>query len=208
MNITEDTMRLIAFISLIGCSPSFGPNSSEKTTGNDLDINQQDDLIQQSGLPDLLDDMDETYCNDALEDEIGGQDIAGATSYFTGTYLLEDDGWVGREKWILHPTPAWTDTNGETCYVTWETAAIQINAAGCADCDFGLSVAANINKQQTDCPEGLWKDSEETWEVDYDIKIQGDSVIFYFQNSGNVMGDGYSNDTAINFLTEPSCTWF
>ena len=201
-------MRCIAFVVVLGCSPGFGQNAKEQSSGNNLDTNQQDDLFQQSGLPNVLDGMDSTYCNNVLEDELGGQDIAGATSYFTGTYLLDSDGWYGREQWILHPTPAWTATNGEVCYVTWETTATQINVAGCADCDLGLSVAANINRQKTDCPEGLWKDTEESWQVNYDIKIQGNESIFYFQESGNVMGYGYSNDTAINFLTEPSCTWF
>ena len=189
-------------VPLLGCSPNFSSQGSPNGGSNNLDLNQQDDIFQQSGLPDVLEGMDETYCRDVQPG------VAGATSYFTGTYLLDSEGWFGREKWILHPTPAWTATNGETCYITWETTATQADPAGCPNCDFALSVQANINRQQTDCPEGLWEDSEEIWSVSYDILIEGNSAVFYFQESGDFLGEGYSNDNAINFLSDASCTWF
>ena len=195
-------MRYIILLGLTACSPSFGNQNTQNNSGNNLDLNQQDDLLSGSGLPSLSEEMDEEYCYDAQPG------VAGATSYFMGTYIIDSDGWFGREQWILHPTPEWEDTNGETCYVTWETSANQIDVAGCANCDFGLEVSASINRQLTDCPEGLWKDTEEQWDVVYDVLIDGDSAVFYFQDSGNELGRGHSNDTAVNFLTDASCTWF
>ena len=197
-----NAMRYLILTGVIGCSPSFGDKGTQNNTGNNLDVNQQDDLLQESGLPSLSDGMEENYCDNAQPG------VAGATSYFMGTYIIDSDGWFGREQWILHPTPAWTATNGETCYVTWETIASQTEVAGCATCDFALQVSASINRQQTDCPEGLWEETEEQWEVTYDVYIDGSSAIFYFQNSGDELGQGHSNDTAVNFLSSASCTWF
>ena len=195
-------MRYSFLLLVIACSPSFGPKGNTTGSQNNLDVNQQDDLLAESGLPSLADEMDEEYCYDAQPN------VAGATSYFVGTYIIDSNGWFGREQWILHPTPDWTSTNGETCYVTWETTASEIDIAGCQNCDFGLDVSATINRQQTDCPEGLWEESEEQWQEQYDVYIDGSESIVYFQGSGDEVGQGYSNDTAVNFISSPSCTWF
>ena len=193
-------MRYLLFITAMACTPSFGRNTTGNSKNN-LDVNQQDDLIAESGLPSLSGLMEEDYCEGVQPG------VAGATSYFMGTYILGGDGWFGREQWILHPTSEWIATDGETCYVTWETVANQGEPAGCPNCDLSLEVSANINRQETDCPEGLWE-HEEQWSTTYNVLIDDTSSIFYYQESGNHLGEGHSNDTAINFLTPASCAWF
>lgn len=195
--------QLTILLFMTACSPSFGSKiGTFEGDDNSLDVNGSDeDFFTQSGLPDLRDEMDSTYCENVQPN------VAGATSYFLGTYVQKTEGWVGKEQWILHPTSDWTATNGETCYVTWEVAASETDIAGCPNCDFALDVSASINRQETDCPEGLWE-QEEQWTTLYDVMINGSDASFYFQSSGDLVGYGYSNSTAASFLSEVSCSWF
>ena len=91
-----------------------------------------------------MNEMDTDYCDNMQPN------VAGATSYFYGIYQRSSDGWRGEEQWILHPTEAWTSTEGETCYVTWSISAEQGEAAGCPSCDFSLEVNGTLDRQQTD----------------------------------------------------------
>lgn len=196
-------MRYSLFCLLLACTPSFGG----KTTGSsssDLDVNQgEDNVFTQSGLPDLFGSMESDFCDDVQPG------TPGATSYFVGTYLFEAGSWSGQEQWILHPTPDWSDTDGQTCYITWQMSGSEVSDSGaCSSCDLSLSVSATINQRETDCPEGLWKDSEEHWNETYDIYINGTSTIFYFHESGDTVGQGNANDNAISFISDPSCKWF
>ena len=122
--------------------------------------------------------------------------VAGATSYFYGIYQRSSDGWRGEEQWILHPTAAWTSTEGETCYVTWAINAQQELIAGCPSCDFSLEVNGTLDRQKTDCPEGLWE-NEEQWSTTYNVLLEGGDSIVYFQSDGDMVGSGYSTNNAL-----------
>jgi hypothetical protein len=157
--------------------------------------------LEQSGLPTVTNQMDESYCEGMQPS------TAGATSYFTGIYLLEDGEWRGFEQWILHPTSDWTNTNGQTCYVTWDTIGVETNIINCSDCELALSVTATLNESLTDCPEGLWEDELEFNET-YNIQLDANTSQVFFQGSGNLFGQGNSNPTAFNWIAEASCHWF
>lgn len=186
------------FAFYLSCSPNFNSNSSIKTQ----EIGDSDNSLEASvGLDSLMDEMMPDYCENVQPN------VAGATSYFYGIYLRNTEGWEGEEQWILHPTSSWTSTNGETCYVTWSIFAQEQEAAGCPDCDFALEVNGTLNRQRTDCPDGLWE-NEEQWSTTYNILLDGDSSFVYFQSDGELVGSGYSTNTAFNFLSEVSCSWF
>lgn len=185
---------------LLGCSPSFSSKVDTYET-NGLDSNSDNPLEASSGLDSLQDEMDPTYCENMQPN------VAGATSYFYGIYQKGNNGWSGEEQWILHPTEAWTSTNGETCYVTWQIMATETDPAGCPSCDFALEVSGSLNRQKTDCPEGLWENDEQ-WATTYNVLIEGGSSIVYFQSDGETVGSGYSTNTAFNFLSDVSCSWF
>ena len=186
------------FVLYVGCSPNFNSNSTVKTQ----EIGDSDNSLEASvGLDSLMDEMMPDYCENVQPD------VAGATSYFYGIYYKDSGDWEGEEQWILHPTSAWTSTNGETCYVTWSIAAQEKDAAGCPDCDFALEVSGTLNRQRTDCPDGLWE-NEEQWSTTYNILLDGNDSVVYFQSDGELLGSGYSTGNAFNFLSEVSCSWF
>ena len=184
------------------CSPAFtnGVKIFDSEDGTSSDDN---DIFSLSGLPNLEGDMDPEHCEGVMPE------AAGATSYFLGTYIEESDGWIGKEQWILHPTSGWTSTGGETCYITWDVIAEETEILGCPTCSLALSVSAFVNRQETDCPDGLWDNpQEEQWDATYNIDTEGDSAAFSFQGSNTPVGTGYVNDTAVSFLSEVTCTWF
>jgi hypothetical protein len=192
---------LIVGISLMmACSPSFNPNSGMVETET-LDENGETSWEASTGLDSLQNEMDPSYCQSMQPN------VAGATSYFYGIYQRTDSGWNGEEQWILHPTDAWTSTDGETCYVTWAINAEEREVAGCPSCDFSLEVNGSLNRQKTDCPEGLWE-NEEQWSTSYNILVDSGNSIVYFQSDGEIVGSGYSTNTAFNFLSDVSCSWF
>lgn len=198
-------MRLFACLLLTGCVSQFKSSSGTTTT-------QSDDPIENTGLPSLLDNMDTEYCNNIEVAGVQGSDIAGATSYFWGTYVRADEElgegmWLGREQWILHPTDSWDATDGRSCFVTWEMVAEELEPQGCPTCDLGLSVSAQINRISTDCPDGLWEE-EQSWDESYDIAIDGETTRFFYHTTGNEFGLGYAENSALSFLTSPNCTWF
>lgn len=194
-------MRILWLILASACSPDFSTKNGYTSSDNPLDSNNDQSFESLSGLPDLDDQMDPDYC------ESMQPDVAGATSYFKGIYILDNGEWFGREEWILHPTSAWTATNGETCKVTWEINAVEKEVMGCPSCDLSLDVDAYLNSQLTDCPDGLWEDDQQ-WSESYNILIDGDRSIFYFKNNGEPIGEGYANAKAVNFLSEVTCSWF
>ena len=192
---------LIVGISLMmACSPSFNPNSGMVET-EALGENGETSWEASTGLDSLQDEMDPSYCQSMQPN------VAGATSYFYGIYQRTDSGWNGEEQWILHPTDAWTSTDGETCYVTWAINAEEREVSGCPSCDFSLEVNGSLNRQKTDCPEGLWE-TEEQWSTSYNILVDSGNSIVYFQSDGEIVGSGYSTNTAFNFLSDVSCSWF
>lgn len=183
-----------------GCSPSFNSNSGmvDTTTVGPGDNGSWE---SSTGLSSLMDEMDPDYCEDMQPN------VAGATSYFYGIYQRSSNGWQGEEQWILHPTEAWTSTNGETCYVTWAVNADEKEVAGCPSCDLSLEVSATLNRQKTDCPEGLWE-TEEQWSTTYNVLLESGNSIVYFQSDGDTVGSGYATSGAFNFLSEVNCSWF
>ena len=191
----------------IGCSPNFNPNGSVKTTDIHDPNGEEEDSIRTleslAGLNNLSSNMDSDYC-DGMQ-----PNVAGASSYFYGVYIKDGGDWYGEEQWILHPTDAWDATDGETCYVTWSIVASETTPIGCPSCNLGLNVNGSVNRQLTDCPEGLWdNESDSQWSTSYNILMSGGNSIVYFQSDGDIVGEGYANGSAFNFLSDVSCTWF
>jgi hypothetical protein len=190
----------LPFVFFLGCSPNFNQKGSVNTqTVNGS--NSENSLEASLGLDSLMDEMMPEYCENIQPD------VAGATSYFYGVYLREGGSWEGEEQWILHPTSSWTSTNGDTCFVTWAIRAEEQETAGCPDCDFALLVNGSLNRERTDCPEGLWE-NEEQWSTTYNIKLSDTESTVYFQSDGAPVGTGYATNNAFNFLSEVSCSWF
>ena len=190
----------IGFVLTTGCSPSFNANSGTVDTTT-VGPGEDGSWESATGLDSLMDEMDPDYCENMQPN------VAGATSYFYGIYQRSDSGWRGEEQWILHPTEAWTSTDGETCYITWAINAEEDELIGCPSCDFALEVTGTLDRTKTDCPEGLWE-NEEQWSTTYNIMLDSGNSMVYFQSDGETVGSGYSTGSAFNFLSEVSCSWF
>ena len=164
------------------------------------------DPLETTGLPGLELDDNTGMC-DATSEEVGG--AAGAKSYFSGVYLKAESGWGGREKWILFPTELWNATEGEPCEVVWESQGHEGEPLTCLACSYALHVGAEVNESTTTCPEELWNhEGDREWQESYEVAVVGETALFYFQESGNFVGEGYANEQATSFLSEPSCVWF
>ena len=197
---------------------------------DDVPLNNQnedgessDPYFDDSGLPNVLNEMDPSAC-DALSDEYTG--LAGATTYFAGSYFHSEDGWYGREKWVLYPNEEWQTlaytqwmdgdvslssiAQGYPCEVSWDMYVQETDEMEtCLACDLGLAVQAEINFSSTNCPQGLWSEpTEQSWQTVYEIAKANGNAIFYFQSNGNPFGWGYSSENALNFLSEANCKWF
>ena len=182
---------MLVTLLLTACSSSF------------LDTASGQGSTTASGLPDLQRGLDETGCED-----LSGNVTAGATVWFWGEYITADGGWTGEERMIYFANDAWVDAGGYDCELVWSMTATDTSPGTCTTCDIGLQVEASLDASQTSCPEGLQTDTE-TWSESYGIARAEDSTAtWYFADSGTEFGAGYYNDTAINYLSEKSCSWF
>ena len=222
--------RIILSLLLISCSNSTKFGEDGLTLGEDPMVVPEgtgeassDPFFDESGLHNVLEEMDPTACDD-LSAEYPG--LAGATSYFAGAYIQDSSGWVGREKWVLYPNDEWQTlaydqwmegdqslsniAQGYPCEVSWDIYVQELEEMEtCFACDLAFGVAATISFSSTNCPQGLWSEpSEQNWESVYEIAKTNGSSIFYFRSNGNPFGWGYASDNALNFLSEPNCKWF
>jgi hypothetical protein len=234
LNSKNDSFRTLLYTCLfvsigvweVGCGPqepsqdgptvvdSFDGNGDD--TSNDSspisdDVDSSQDLYDNTGLEEVIDDIDVSFCDDVPEEY---RDVPGATSYFTGIYtsslgnVSEQDTWFGIEEWILIPNAAWQPIQSEICYVVWDTVAVRTELETCLGCSLAMEVSASINTEGTTCPEDIWNYPEFTsWQADYEIALVGDISMFYYK-SGSFLGTGTTNESAFNFLTEPQCAWF
>jgi len=190
--------------------------SSGSNSSNDLDtileeIHSSQDLYDNTGLDDVRDDLDGSFCDDVSEEY---ENVPGAVSYFTGIYtssqgeVSEQETWYGIEEWVLIPNTAWEEIQSETCYVVWSTVASRTEIETCLGCSLAMEVTASINYDETTCPEEIWNYAEYiSWQADYEIALVGNISMFYY-NSGTFLGMGSANNSAFNFLTDPKCAWF
>ncbi len=155
-------------------------------------------------LPDLSDGLDQDVCESGPGDR-------GATTYWIGTYLWEGDGAAaGSERWLWYATSEWEDVGGADCEVVFATSATRGTVGACADCDFSLTVDAEVDIDATTCPREAWTAYEEqSWSTAYDVRLEDDGTTTWFYNSsGTEFASGYHDASGQNFLTESSCLWF
>ena len=189
-------------------TPSVGSDSLENNPSSDPNNPntwEEDPFFEEANLPSVLVELDDSSC-DAMSAEL---QHPGATSYFVGTYIKRDGGWVGREKWILFPNEYWMESGGFPCEVSWDIETREEELTTCLACDLALGIDASISPSSTNCPQGLWNEpSEQYWSSTYEIRMNNGTSTFYFQSNGNAFGAGYSSERAINFISDPDCKWF
>ena len=184
---------------------------------------EEDPYFEESSIPNVLEEMDSTICDDISAEF---PDVAGATSYFAGSYAKINGEWYGREKWILFPNERWQEiatiqwlegdtslsniAQGYPCEISWDMNVQEMDEfTACPACDIALSVEATLSFSSTNCPQGLWSEpSEQNWQTVYEIASINGEAIFYFRSNGAPFGWGYSTENELNFLTEPNCKWF
>ena len=181
-----------------------GAGSGSGVDGGDGDGG--DDGPGASDLPDPRADV----AFDANCSDVDGIQVPGATSFFYGSFGATDDPntWEGVEQWILVANDAWRDAGEDDCTITWTASAERSDEAGtCADCSYGLTVAASIDLARTSCPEGLYEGSE-SFSVVYGVRVSGDTADYVYAQTGNPLGSGHANENASNYLSAAACVWF
>ena len=130
-------------------------------------------------LDSLKNDMDTDYCENMQPN------VAGATSYFYGIYQRSSDGWRGEEQWI--PTQQKHGLLQKEKLAMLHGLSVQTNKRQQMSFgDFSLEVNGTLDRQKTDCPEGLWE-NEEQWSTTYNILLEGGDSIVYFQSDGDMV---------------------
>ncbi len=81
LNTTEGTLKIVQ--SIDGENTENGDNSSNDLDTILEDINSSQDLYDNTGLDDVRDDLDGSFCDDVSEEY---ENVFGAVSYFTGIY--------------------------------------------------------------------------------------------------------------------------
>ena len=158
--------------------------------------------VSESGLPDLLFDLDDSGCED-----LEGNSIAGAVAWYWGEYWYTDSGYEGEERLLYFANDAWATLDGGDCEVVWQTTAVVGHTGACGACNTGMSVTAVLDVGQTTCPDGLQGDK--TWSEDYALSLREDeSAEWFFASSGAAFAEGYHNDDALNYRSDKSCAWF
>lgn len=161
------------------------------------------------------DDPFNTLLDNMVEDDdcagYDGVEVTGATVYWYGEFDgNEDDGWVGIERSYHLANDAWEESGQGDCQITWRVTASQTGDAGqCASCDYGITLQASLDTQQTDCPADLWS-TEQSYSVTYGVfEAGGGEVAFYFAESGNFWSDGLiSSDGDLRYLRDSVCRWY
>jgi hypothetical protein len=170
----------------------------EDDTGSGTDSGGSDDT-----LPDLLGGAEDPGgCEEVL-----GEEVAGAASMFFGEYSLVDDTWTGEERWLIYANETWRAAGGEDCEVVWSAEAFETDPPACSGCDLGLQATLVLNEGATTCDLDIVGGADGAVAYGIDRRSDG-SATWYFTTSMDVMGDGQHIDTAVNFLTDPSCRWW
>lgn len=200
---------------LSACSTAYGDKQSE-----DGDEDDSDGGIGGGGggtvddVDDIVDDLDQDTSDC---EEIEGQPVPGAVSYFVGSYRDSGDGtWRGVEQWVLIANDRWIEVEDELpsagmCTVTWTVVAAESADTGaCAACDLGLDVSATIDLANTDCPEGLYEaPSDQNWTTSYAVMTGADgSAQWFYAGSGSALGAGTNSGGVADYVTAASCKWF
>jgi hypothetical protein len=202
-------------LALGGCSTAFGDKETDDGSGE----GDEDDGSDGSGgtvddVDDIVDDLDQDTSDC---EEVEGQPVPGAVSYFVGSYQDQGDGtWRGTEQWVLIANDRWIETETDLpaagmCTVTWTVAASESGTTGaCAACDLGLDVSATVDLSNTDCPEGLYEDpTEMNWQASYALLTGSDgSADWFYQSSGTPLGVGTNSGGVADYASDKSCKWF
>lgn len=201
-------------LALTGCSTAFGDKETDDGSGDtDDDGGSGDGGGTVDDIDDIVDDLDQDTSDC---EEVEGQPVPGAVSYFVGSYRDQGDGtWRGTEQWVLIANARWQELEPAVedgmCTITWTVIGVETEGTGaCAACDLGLDVSATIDMSNTDCPEGLFEaPSDQNWVASYAVLTSGDgSAQWYFQTSGNPLGAGTHSGGVADYATDKACKWF
>ena len=166
------------------------------------DLDREPISFDDTGLPDLQTEMDASVCENT-------NGIPSATNYIVGTYIENNQQWEGKEIWFVLPNTDLQESGFVTCQVSWNITVRNVTDPDCDQCDLDWIVEGEVNHQETTCPQTVWDGPNDTsWSSHYGVDIQKDQSTFYFQSSEQDFGWGFANNRAMNFITEPSCSWF
>ncbi len=190
-----------------GCQTSFGGKDDTALTDDSGGGGGGDDGTGvEEGIPGLKDIREEMARNADNCQELQGDALPGANSYFWGEYEgNEAEGWFGTEKFYVFVNDTLAEDGATDCEVTWVVTGGYTAPAACSGCEVGMDVTATLDSST--CEQGMADDAN--FSVTYSVdQISGGDARWFFGSSGTELGTGYWNEKGMNYLTEPSCRWF
>ncbi|MEL6341774.1 MAG: hypothetical protein AAFV53_01480 [Myxococcota bacterium] len=181
---------------LIGCD-SDGKDDTGSSTGSD----------ELSAADEAIPDPDAGTALDPGCEDVEGQPVPGATSFFIGDFVITDGAVEGQEQWLLYANEAWVDVGGEDCRIIWNVTGTQEDSdSSCGACAYALALNMAVDTVASNCPTELYE-GEEAFSVSYNVQVSGDTATFYYA-SGNTLGVGGSGDRRVTYTSDSTCKYF
>jgi hypothetical protein len=181
---------------------------SDSDTDADSDADADADADSDSDADTDVSDPWEGLSADPDCEEVTGQPVPGATSYFWGDFTLTGEVVKGEEGWTLLSNQAWRDEGGADCVVIWSAAGGKASPSeACPTCDYSFGLFMSIDKSKTTCPEGLYK-GDESFAITYNVANDGGETTYSVASSGDSLGTGETDGTRSTYLAESTCKYF
>lgn len=194
------------------------PTEADADTDTDTDVDSDADGDSDADA-DTDADADADPVSDPWEgltadpgcDEVSGQEVPGATSYFWGDFDIgasAGSAVTGVEAWVLLANKGWIANSGSDCEIHWNTTGTRGDpTARCPSCEYSLSLEMQVDESATTCPSGIYQ-GDETFSVTYNVDVEGTETTYYFASSGGTLGTGNTNGARTTYTTEADCVYW
>jgi len=133
---------------------------------------------------------------------------AGAAECFIGDFEVAAKKAVGRERMLLLANSTAVKQGQESCDIEWTLSGLQYPPTGtCAPCTYSLELTGDIDIGRTSCPPELYEGLEK-FEVTYNVAVTGPDTLFYYAETGTLLGLGSRKDIRVTYVSDGSCTYF
>ena len=154
-------------------------------------------------LPNPMDDISFSDC-----EGYDGVDIPGAERFFYGQFEVDEAGNIsGIEQILNYANSSWKALGEDDCISVYMVTGVVTTPVACTSCDIGISIEANLDTNQSTCPDAL-NEGFESFSTSYDISQSADGKSTWYFTSGNPLGQGYHDDSGLNYLSAGSCVYF
>lgn len=144
----------------------------------------------------------------------------GADGWFVGDFTVADGKVTGTETWYLFANAGWKAHGGNDCSITWHvTGTTDGPSPKCPACTKSLRFTANPDIAGSNCPHELLTGrtaptgekvggEARTFQMQYDLRPEGDTVVFQFASNGREVGRGPQVGERYTYVSHHQCKFF